>query len=98
MTIHEANGRAAAGPSQPAVVISTTFSESTVWNPQRVTGARAALPIIDNTIRARSAPAQTTTMAAAIARQVVTLVGDRGDAELVLDALSEQLTKGFICG
>jgi hypothetical protein len=55
-----------------------------------VIGARAALPVIDNTLRARTAPGPTTRVAARLARMAITWVGDRGEADGVLDWFDEQ--------
>jgi len=83
----ELGGRVATAPARATFVISTRYRESATWNPELVTGARAALPVIANTLRARTAPGPTTRMAAQLARQAITLVGERGEAADLLDSL-----------
>jgi hypothetical protein len=85
----ELGGRAAGAPTPASVVVSTHYRESAQWAPEVVTGARAALPVIANTVRARTAPDATTRMAAQLARQVIALVGERGEATALLDWFSE---------
>jgi hypothetical protein len=75
-------------PAGVDLVLSTSFvSAGTVWSPEPVTGSRAALPIIDNTVRARLDPPGVAHMAAAVARRATTLVGDRGEAHELIAAL-----------
>lgn len=78
-------------PAPVDVVLSTRFvSADTVWSPVPVTGSRATLPIIDNTVRARLDPPGVAHMAAAVARRATTLAGDRGEASELLAALHER--------
>lgn len=95
VTADELNGRSASAPKHPSIVLSTRYITDAMWRPARVTGSRAALPIIDNTVLARSAPIDTTRMAADVARRTVTLLGDRGDAADLLDALVVHLDREF---
>jgi hypothetical protein len=95
VTVDDLNGRSAATPMPPAVVLATQYDVDATWSPVRVTGSRSALPIIDNTVLARSAPSDTTRMAADVARRTITLIGDRGDAAALLDALALYLDREF---
>lgn len=94
VTVNDDVDQVATGPAAPCIVLSTRFREGATWSPEVVTGSRAALPIIDNTVRARFAPSETTRMAAEIARRAVTLVGDRGEATDLLLALEARRQEG----
>jgi hypothetical protein len=78
-------GRTATTPAHADVVISTRYRDSASWAPEVVTGARAALRLIDNTLRARAAPGPTTRLAGLLARRAITWAGDRGEASDLLD-------------
>jgi GR25 family glycosyltransferase involved in LPS biosynthesis len=75
-------------PAGVDLVVSTRFVNGASWTPRPVSGARAALPIIDNTVRARLAPREVAHMAATVARGATTLIGDRGQASDVVAALA----------
>jgi hypothetical protein len=98
VTAGDLDGRSATSPSRPSIVIATRFRESARWEPELVTGSRAALPLIDNTVCARSAPSETLQIAAIVARRAVTLLGDRGEASELLEKLTSRFSKGTIGG
>lgn len=78
----------AAEPAPVDIVLSTTFvSPGTVWSPVVISGSRATLPIVANTVRVRLDPSSVAHMAAAVARRATTLVGERGEAADLLDTL-----------
>jgi hypothetical protein len=80
----------AGGPPLPvALVVSTAYQAGAAWRPEVVRGARAALPVIDNTVLARAAPARTLRLAAGLASGVVALRGPRPEAGLVAPRLLE---------
>jgi len=85
----ELGGGTATTPAPAAVVLSTRYCASASWAPELVIGARAALPVIDNTLRARTAPGPTTRAAARLARTAITWVGERGEADDLLDWFDE---------
>jgi len=89
VTAEQLGASTATEPAPASFVLSTRYREATSWDPDVVTGARAALPLIANTPRARSAPAETTRAAAMLAGRAITLVGDRGEASEVLKSLRE---------
>ena len=70
-------------PLTAALVVSTAYREGVPWRPVTITGARAALPLVDNTVLAVTEPARTVRLAAMLAPSVVMLQGPRPDAELV---------------
>jgi predicted 2-oxoglutarate/Fe(II)-dependent dioxygenase YbiX len=70
-------------PLPAALIVSTAYRDGVPWCPVAVTGARAALPLVDNTVLAVTEPARTVRLAAMLAPSVVTLQGLRPDAELV---------------
>lgn len=84
----ELGGRVARDARPVDVVLVTRFEQDQVWRPEPDTGAQAALPIIDNTVRARLDPAATGRIAALLARSTTVLRGPRGDAATTLDLLS----------
>jgi hypothetical protein len=75
-----AEERRAEQPLPVALVVSALYRAGAVWNPTEVRGARAVLPIIDNTVLARSESARLLRLCKTIARKVVTLEGVRGEA------------------
>jgi predicted 2-oxoglutarate/Fe(II)-dependent dioxygenase YbiX len=76
-------------PLSPALIVSTAYREGVAWCPVAVTGARAALPLVDNTVLASAEPARTVRLAAMLAPSVVMLQGLRPDAELVAPRILE---------
>jgi predicted 2-oxoglutarate/Fe(II)-dependent dioxygenase YbiX len=74
-------------PLPAALIVSTTYREGAPWAPSVVTGARAVIPLIDNTVLAATAPARTVRLAAALAPGVVTLQGERSDAAQVAPSI-----------
>ncbi len=70
-------------PLPISLVVSAPFQKGACWNPAKITGVRAVLPIIDNTILAKSEPERTLRIAARLGKGVVTLEGMRPDAEIV---------------
>ncbi len=90
--VAELGGRAAEAPGTVAAIVSTHYRAGTEWSPVAVDGSAAALPLIDNAVRARLDPhAVVATAAAVIARGARTHVGDRGEADAVVAALSALL-------
>ena len=74
------------GAEQPlpiALVVSSVYRAGSAWQPDEIRGARAVLPIIDNTVLARSASAHLLRLCRRVAPSVVTLQGLRGDAAIV---------------
>ena len=78
-------------PLPVSLIVSTPFREGATWCPKVVTGARAVLPVIDNTILARAEPVRTLRLSARMAANVVTLEGLRPDAELAAPRILEFL-------
>ena len=77
------DGSAVEAPLPAALVVSTLYRPGATWQPEKVLGARAVLPIIDNTVLARSESARLLRLCRAIATTVVTLQGPRPDATTV---------------
>jgi len=77
------DGRSAAEPLPVALVVSTQYRTGTLWQPEEVCGARAVLPIIDNTVLAQSESARLLRICRKMAPALVTLQGLRPDASLV---------------
>jgi hypothetical protein len=78
-------------PLPVSLIVSTAYTDGARWAPEVVRGARAALPIIDNTLLARVEPERTLRIAAMLAPTVVTLQGVRPDAESVAPRILEYL-------
>jgi hypothetical protein len=100
VTIDELGGVAGADPVPVSLIVSTAYQEGAPWRPDVLTGARAVLPLIDSTVRAREEPGRTLRLAGTLARTVRTLRGARPDAEAVaskiLDFLDDALDGGTI--
>jgi hypothetical protein len=78
-------------PLPVALIVSAPYADGARWAPEVVRGARAALPIIDNTLLARVEPERTLRISATLAPTVVTLQGVRPDAEVVAPKILEYL-------
>jgi hypothetical protein len=78
-----AEGRAAGEPLPIALVVATLFSRHATWKPAELRGARAVLPIIDNTVLAQSETGRLLNLCRLIAPTLVTLHGPRPDAASV---------------
>jgi len=74
--------RSTEGPLPVALVVSTQYRTGATWQPEEVRGARAVLPIIDNTVLARSEAARLLRLCRTMAPALVTLQGLRPDASL----------------
>ena len=70
-------------PLPAALVVSAAYREAASWSPTVVTGARAALALIDNTVLAAAEPERALRMGAILGPGVVMLQGMRPDARLV---------------
>jgi predicted 2-oxoglutarate/Fe(II)-dependent dioxygenase YbiX len=78
-------------PLPVSLIVSTPFQADASWCPKVVTGARAVLPIIDNTLLARVEAARTLRLSARMATSVVTLEGVRPGAEVAAPRILEFL-------
>ncbi len=77
----EAAGTTVAEQPLPiALVVSTIYRADATWRPEELRGARAVLPIIDNTVLARRESARLLRLCGTIAPGLVTLQGPRPDA------------------
>ena len=97
LSAEELGGRTATVAQRPAIIVSTSYEQGDEWCPQEVTGSKAALAIIDNTVRAREDPDLCLRLASQLAANAVTLVGPRGEASEMIPALRariEELSKG----
>jgi hypothetical protein len=72
---------------RPAVILVTSFVRGARWAPEQLTGARAVLPLVDNTVLARERPAEALAMARRLGPDVVTLSGPRPEASAVAGAI-----------
>jgi hypothetical protein len=80
-------GGAEREPLPVTLIVSSVYQEEAPWCPATVTGARAVLSLIDNTVLAASAPTRTIRLAARLASRVVTLQGPRPEAAVVAPRL-----------
>jgi hypothetical protein len=79
--------RIAETPLPVALVVSTLYRPNATWLPEEVRGARAVLPIIDNTVLARRETGHLLQLCTGIAPALVTLQGVRPDATIVAPRL-----------
>jgi hypothetical protein len=70
-------------PMRAALIVSTKYREGASWRPAVVTGSRAALSLVDNTVLAAAEPARTIRLAATLGPYLVMLEGLRPDAARV---------------
>lgn len=80
-------------PVPIALLVSTTHRGGSQWRPQLLQGGRAVLPLIDNTVLAQREPARMMRIAAALARGVTTVQGDRPDAAVTAEQLLRLLDR-----
>jgi hypothetical protein len=78
-------------PLPVSLIVCMPHRNGAVWHPRVVTGARAVLPLIDNTVMARTQPERTLRISAMLARTVVTLEGVRPEAEVAAARILEYL-------
>lgn len=81
-------------PVPVGLVVSTRYERSAVWQVERVCGAAAILPLVDNTVAARLAPARMLEATAAVAGGALCVRGprpDAGSAAVEILALADQL-------
>jgi hypothetical protein len=83
------NEAAGVDPLPVSLIVSAPYNHGAPWAPEVVRGARAVLPIIDNTLLARVEPARMLRVSAILASTVVTLQGTRPDADLVAPKILE---------
>jgi 2OG-Fe(II) oxygenase superfamily len=81
----------ALAPLPVSLIVSTPYAAAARWAPEVVRGARAVLPIIDNTLLARVEPERMLSISARLAPTVVTLQGIRPDAEVAAPRILEYL-------
>lgn len=74
-------------PVPVSLVVSTAYREDAGWEPAVITGARAAIPLIDNAVLAREDPGRTLRVASVLAPTLVTLQGARPAAQIVAAAI-----------
>ncbi|MEQ8716360.1 MAG: hypothetical protein RIE08_01995 [Acidimicrobiales bacterium] len=86
-TAAELGGTVATEPARPVLVVSTRYEPGRRWDPRVVEGSSAALPLIDNTVMARSDPRRMLRITSRVASRVTTLVGPRGEAGETVAAL-----------
>lgn len=89
-TAAELGGAVATAPARPTLVVSTTYEPGRTWDPEMLEGSQAALPLIDNTVRARSEPRRMLRIAGSVALGATTLVGPRGDAAETIALIRER--------
>jgi hypothetical protein len=85
--VAELGGLAARHPAPLALVVSTRFEPDATWDPTSLTGSRALLPLIDNSVVAQTRSAHTMSTVAGLGHTVTTLVGLRGEADGVASAI-----------
>ncbi len=78
-------------PIPVSLIVSTSYAQDAQWAPEVVRGARAVLPIIDNTLLARVQPERMLRISAVLAPTIVSLQGIRPDAEIVAPKILEYL-------
>jgi len=112
LTIRDSNGwqrpiddrpRASDAPPIPAaLIISTSYRPDANWTPNFERGARAALPLLDNLVLARSEKLRSLRLAALLARQTVLLQGARPDASRIaagiLDIVKQAIVARALAG
>ena len=69
------------------LTVITRFRDGAVWNPQRISAARAMMALFDNTVVARRAPEFALAVLAEAVKGTRGLEGDRGEARDMASAL-----------
>ena len=89
----ELGGTVATERARPALVVVTHYEAGHRWDPELAHGSRAALPLIDNTVRARSEPQRMIRITGQVAANATTLVGVRGDARETVALIRERAAR-----
>jgi hypothetical protein len=89
----ELGGTVATEPACPTLVVVTRHEAGGRWDPEVLQDSRAALPLIDNIVRARSDPQRTLRVASAIAAGATVLVGPRGEAAETVELIRERAAR-----
>jgi hypothetical protein len=79
--------RDAAEPLPVGLIVSTSYRAGAPWQPRELRGARAVIPIIDNTVLARRETRRLLRLSAKIAPRAVVLQGTRPEAAEVAPRL-----------
>ncbi|MGZ4796533.1 MAG: hypothetical protein ACXV8T_11615 [Acidimicrobiia bacterium] len=88
----ETIGRVGTSSAPVALIVATTFRPGVPWCPDDLVGVRAVMPLVHNTVAARSRPeAMLEAVAAVAASGVVCLRGERPDAMCVAGWLIERV-------
>lgn len=86
-------GRVGRRPVPVGLVVSTRYAPGAMWRPIPLAGARATLPVIDNTVLARQEHRRTLAVAALIAGESRILSGPRPEAAEVATALLAEVDR-----
>ena len=81
--VAELGGVIADGARPLVLTISTRYEKGVIWDPTPLTRSRALLPLIDNSVVARTRSEHTTSTIASLGDRITTLVGLRGEAAAV---------------
>ena len=76
-------------PLPVGLVVATVFRPGSTWEPTILRGARARLPIVDNTVVVRERPGRALRVAASLPPELATLESPRPDAAAVAPAILE---------
>lgn len=87
----ETLGPVGSEPVPVALVVSTRFHPQGRWAPKRSSGAATVLPLVENTVLARTAPERMLQAHAELSASALCLTGPRGDAETTAAAILTQL-------
>ena len=83
--------RDAAAPLPLGLIVATHYRAGAIWQPRHLSGVRAVVPIIDNTVLARQESRQLLRLSARLARRAVTLEGARPEAAEIAPKLLAHL-------
>ena len=84
-------GQAGLGPARVRLVAHLTYRPGAEWAPQTVTAGAGVLALLDNTLPARTRPAQVMAVTTRAVSEARILVGDRGEADVTARRLLAEL-------
>jgi hypothetical protein len=91
--VTELGGQIITESSPLALVVSTRFEPGARWDPTPLSGSRALLPLIDNSVVAQTRSAHTMSTIAGLGDRATTLVGLRGEADDIVDDILRRIER-----
>lgn len=87
VTAEDLGGRVGSRPIRVGLVVSSSYREGASWGPRTATPGEGVLRLLEHTVRARTAPAESLRTLARAVEGASTLVGERDEASAIVPFL-----------